>query len=84
MTPTTKFLPSAFTAAVLAATLLTGCAINAVDCGPDWYSTGQRDGRLGALPQDQHYASRGPAPVDHAQYASGWQAGFAQRPLPGW
>lgn len=84
MKPTTKLPLPAFTAAVLAATLLAGCAISAVDCGPDWYSIGQRDGRLGAMPQDQSYASRCPAPVDHAQYASGWQAGFARRPLPGW
>ena len=84
MTPTTRPLLSAFTAAVLATTLLASCATSAVDCSPDWYAIGQRDGRLGAVAQDEYYASRCPAPVDRAQYASGWQAGFAQRPLPGW
>jgi hypothetical protein len=77
-------LPSAFIAAVLAATLLAGCATGASDCGPDWYAVGQRDGRLGAKPQDERYASSCGATVDRARYLSGWQAGFAQRPLPGW
>jgi hypothetical protein len=84
MNSTTKLLPSAFIAAVLAATLLAGCATSASDCGPDWYAIGQRDGRLGAVPQDQYYAARCAAPVDHAQYFSGWEVGYAQRPLPGW
>jgi hypothetical protein len=83
MIPTSKLLPSAITAALLAATLLAGCATSS-DCGPDWYAVGQRDGRLGAPPQDQYYASRCTAPVDPARYASGWEAGFAQRPLPTW
>jgi hypothetical protein len=84
MNSTTRRLSPVFTAAVLAATLLAGCATDPSDCGPDWYAVGQRDGRIGAGPQDQRYAAHCAAPVDHASYRSGWEAGYAQRPLPGW
>lgn len=83
MTPTTRTSLSALAAAAFAATLLAGCATSA-DCGSDWYAVGERDGRLGAQPQGDYYASRCAGPVDRARYASGWQAGYAQRPLPGW
>lgn len=63
-------------AALLPVLLLSGCA---VDCGPDWYDIGARDGRLGAY-QAQLYASRCSTPVDTQRYDEGWQAGAAQRP----
>jgi hypothetical protein len=60
-----------------------GCAvINAADCGPDWYSTGKRDGRLGAYSQAELYAARCAGPVDTARYMDGWQAGLYERPIP--
>jgi hypothetical protein len=60
--------------------LLTGCTT--LDCGADWYSTGQRDGRLGAQPQAELYARRCSAPVDSAAYLRGWQDGMRARPVP--
>lgn len=64
-------------------TFLAGCAgLNAVDCGPDWYATGQRDGRLGAQPQEEIYAARCGGGVDSARYRDGWQDGFSRRPRP--
>jgi len=66
---------------------LTGCAGLAADeCrdGADWYQIGQRDGRLGASPQADLYASRCGVQPDAARYTQGWQAGFAARPVPNW
>ena len=63
---------------MLALTLLAGCA--GMDCGPDWRSIGQRDGRLGAGSQAQNYAGRCASPVDAAAYDEGYRQGFAQRP----
>ncbi len=80
---TTLTRKTTLTAAALACALLAGCATT-TDCGSDWYAIGARDGRLGAQPQAEYYASRCAAPVDRALYASGWQDGFAQRPTPGW
>jgi len=84
MNPNTRTFLPAFAAAAFAATLLAGCASGTSDCGSDWYGIGARDGRLGAQPQPDYYASRCSGPVDRAQYASGWQVGYAQRPVPGW
>jgi len=53
-----------------------GCA---ADCGPDWYSIGARDGRLGVMQIDR-YAGHCAGPVDRARYAEGWDAGNAMRP----
>ena len=64
--------------ALVLCALLAGCA--GVDCGSDWYATGQRDGRLGAEPQAENYAARCAGQVDRARYAEGWQSGFAMRP----
>lgn len=58
---------------------LCGCA---ADCGPDWYAIGQRDGILGAQPQDEIYARRCGGAVDAARYREGWQDGFGRRPRP--
>jgi len=57
--------------------MLGGCA---ADCGGDWYAIGQRDGRLGATPQADIYASRCSGNVDRARYQEGWQSGDAMRP----
>jgi hypothetical protein len=59
------------------ACLLGGCA---ADCTGDWYAIGQRDGRLGATPQADIYASRCGGNVDRARYQEGWQSGDAMRP----
>lgn len=68
---------------VTALVALAGCAaLGAADCGPDWYEIGQRDGRIGAQPQDQAYARRCGVPVDSVRYREGWQSGFRQRPGP--
>ena len=56
---------------------LSGCA---ADCAGDWYAIGQRDGRLGATPQADIYASRCGGNVDRARYQEGWQSGDAMRP----
>ena len=72
-------MKKALALALLSASL-TGCAaLNAADCGTDWYATGQRDGRLGASPQADAYAARC-GNVDRARYAEGWDAGWAMRP----
>ena len=70
---------------VLAALSLAGCAgIGSSDCGPDWRSVGQRDGRMNAGSQAERYAARCTTPVDSASYEEGYRAGFAQRPPPNW
>jgi hypothetical protein len=69
------------TIALLAVAALAGCA---TDCGPDWRSIGQRDGRLGAGSQAERYAARCGTPVDVAAYEAGYREGFAHRPPPGW
>ena len=70
---------------VLAALALTGCAgSGSSDCGPDWRSVGQRDGRMNAGSQAANYAARCGTPVDSAAYEEGYRAGFAQRPPPNW
>ncbi len=66
---------------LLSCTLLAGCA---TDCGSDWYQVGQRDGRINASPQLASYATRCSPPPDEARYMEGYQAGFAQRPIPNW
>jgi hypothetical protein len=68
-------------ALLVAAAALAGCA---TDCGPDWRSIGQRDGRLGAGSQAERYAARCGVPVDTAAYEDGYREGFAHRPPPGW
>jgi hypothetical protein len=69
-----------FAAAGLVA--LAGCAgVGAADCGPDWYAVGQRDGILGAQPQEEIYAARCSS-VDAARYREGWQDGISRRPRP--
>jgi len=57
-----------------------GCA--SVDCGPDWYGIGQRDGRIGADSQIENYAARCGADVDRGRYAEGLESGRAMRPRP--
>lgn len=69
---------------IIASIALAGCATGAKDCGADWYQVGQRDGRLGATPQPDYYAAQCTAAVDRARYQDGWDAGYAQRPLPLW
>ena len=62
---------------------LAGCAqLGAVDCGPDWYSIGQRDGRIGALQQADGYARRCGVKVDEDAYLRGWRDGYSLRPHP--
>lgn len=69
--------------AVVQILLLAGCAgIGAADCGPDWYSIGQRDGRINAGSQAERYAARCSAPVDRARYDEGYREGLAQRRYP--
>lgn len=70
---------------MLVVTLLVGCAgAGSSDCGPDWRAVGQRDGRINAGTQAEHYAARCGTPVDTAAYQDGYAEGFAQRPIPGW
>ena len=65
--------------------LLGGCAsLSSTDCGSDRYATGERDGRLGATPQAQLYATRCGLAVDEKRYSDGWREGFSQRPVPLW
>ena len=71
------------TMAILAVLALGGCASGA-DCGPDWRSIGERDGRINAGSQAQRYAARCGTQVDTAAYDEGYQAGFARRPIPSW
>jgi hypothetical protein len=68
---------------VLAVLMLAGCAGTA-DCGPDWFSLGQRDGRINAGSQIDRYAARCTSPVDRARYTEGYEDGFYQRPKPMW
>lgn len=68
--------------AVAGLAVLTGCALGAADCGPDWHAVGQRDGRLGAQPQAETYARRCGVEVNSASYLRGWQEGFHMRPRP--
>ena len=64
-------------------TMLAGCAtFQELDCGTDWYVIGQRDGVLGAQPQEQTYARRCAGGVDDVRYRDGWQDGFSRRPRP--
>ena len=66
---------------VLTALSLAGCAgSGSFDCGADWRSVGQRDGRMNAGSQ----AERCGTPVDSTAYEEGYRAGFAQRPPPNW
>ena len=67
------------TALILAMTLA-GCA--SLDCGTDWYATGQRDGRIGADSQIENYAARCGGNVDRGRYAEGLDSGRAMRPRP--
>jgi hypothetical protein len=70
-------------ASLAAFSILAGCVnLGAADCGPDWYSIGQRDGRLGAQPQEENYARRCRGEVDAVRYRDGWQDGFGRRPRP--
>ena len=62
--------------------VLAGCAgLGAADCGPDWYAVGQRDGILGAQPQEEIYAGRC-GTIDAGRYREGWQDGISRRPRP--
>ena len=67
--------------AILSLTLLGGCA---ADCGSDWRSIGERDGRINAGSQAASYAGRCGGKVDTAAYEEGYRAGAAQRPPPNW
>ena len=67
--------------AILALTLLGGCA---VDCGSDWRSTGERDGRINAGSQAERYAASCGGKMDATAYQEGYRAGFSQRPPPNW
>jgi hypothetical protein len=54
-----------------------------VDCGPDWFAVGQRDGRINAGEQQiERYAARCGGPVDRQRYLEGYRDGFDQRPPP--
>jgi hypothetical protein len=65
-----------FAAASLVA--LAGCArLGAADCGPDSYAVGQRDGILGAQPQEEIYAGRCGA-VDAARYREAGRTALAE------
>jgi hypothetical protein len=66
--------------ALILAMALAGCA--SFDCGPDWYATGQRDGRLGADSQIENYAARCGGNVERGRYAEGLESGRAMRPRP--
>jgi hypothetical protein len=66
---------------VLGVLAAAGCA---ADCGSDWRSTGERDGRLGAGSQAERYAARCGVPVDAAAYEEGYRLGFSHRPIPNW
>jgi hypothetical protein len=68
---------------ILAVLALSGCATTA-DCGPDWLSIGQRDGRINAGSQVERYAARCGVSVDRDRYAQGYAEGFSQRPTPSW
>jgi len=68
---------------IFAVLLLAGCAGTA-DCGPDWYSIGQRDGRINAGSQAARYAARCGGTVDEARYREGYADGFSYRPPPSW
>lgn len=68
---------------LLAVLMLAGCAGTA-DCGPDWFSLGQRDGRINAGSQVERYAARCTGSVDRERYAAGYADGFSQRPTPSW
>ena len=65
-------------AAAVCCALMAGCA--ATDCGPDWYSIGQRDGRIGADSQIDGYAARCSGQVDRQRYEEGRQSGLTMRP----
>jgi hypothetical protein len=67
--------------AILTLAILGGCA---VDCGSDWRSTGEREGRINAGSQAQRYSAQCGAQMDSAAYQEGYRAGFAQRPPPNW
>jgi hypothetical protein len=74
--------PMRYLFAAVGLVALAGCAgLGAADCGPDWYAVGQRDGILGAQPQEEIYAGRCGA-VDAARYREGWQDGISRRPRP--
>ena len=79
-----ELLKAGGVAAVLIGILASGCASTTTDCGGDWYALGARDGRLGARPQADLYETWCAARVDTARYMNGWQAGFAERPIPLW
>lgn len=70
--------------AILAVLALAGCAGSGVDCGPDWRSIGERDGRINAGSQAANYTRRCAGPVDTASYEEGYRLGFSQRPIPNW
>lgn len=60
---------------------VSGCATSS-DCGNDWYSTGQRDGRAGAFPQADLYARRCGGAVNVEKYNAGYRDGYSERPIP--
>lgn len=69
--------------AIPALLALAGCA-GGGDCGPDWRSVGERDGRINAGSQAANYAARCATPVDTAAYEEGYGLGFSRRPIPNW
>jgi len=69
---------------LLAFLALAGCAGTSVDCGPDWFEIGKRDGRIAAGSQIERYAARCGVPVDRARYEEGYRESLAQRGPPGW
>jgi len=66
--------------AALCAVMNCGCAALSTDCAQDWYSSGERHGRLGIQPWDVQYAAACGSGFDQARYVSGWQAGASARP----
>lgn len=71
--------------AILALLALASCAGGgSSDCGPDWRSVGERDGRINAGSQAANYTARCATPVDAAAYEEGYRLGFSHRPIPNW
>ena len=69
--------------AVACLATLAGCVrFEELDCGEDWYVLGQRDGVLGAQPQEEAYARRCAVPVDAVRYRDGWSDGYRRRARP--
>ena len=72
-----------FVAAAACAALNSACVALSTDCAQDWYSSGERDGRLGIQPWDVQYAAACGGRFDQVRYVSGWQTGVSARPALG-